>query len=423
MNDYDFDEDEIFEKVPYDEVPINRGTSFGAHQRSRFSTHKESRGSSSGRAPSRWQTLLISFLIIINLAFGGVMVTLINRLNKPTAINNLDVKINSVVASDILNAATKAKFSAVCVNVGNRRISTITEFYNSLASRGSGVFIDVDKETGNGYVLTCYHVVQSYPYIYVLPFAGSEPIQATLINYSYSYDIALLKIENSAALQNSLAVACEIADSSSLVEGQTAIAIGNALNSGLSVTSGIISSTVNFINVSNNSNMRVIKVDTAINSGNSGGGLFDINGKLIGIVNAKQMSSEIDNVAFAIPSNLAIGIGNSIKHYGSGKSPNYAVLGVLLAEDTNSTTIDSTTGAVVNSIYVTQAYGSAYSAGIQENDVLVSITYGSKTVEIKGLYDIIDHMYNVFVGDTVNVTVNRGGSILNFEVVITTISQ
>ena len=85
---------------------------------------------SEGSVFYRWPTVLVTFLVLVNLVLGIVIVNLFIELKKPTSVYNLDISIDSEVASDVLNAATKAKFSAVCVNAGTNSVYDISEFYN-----------------------------------------------------------------------------------------------------------------------------------------------------------------------------------------------------------------------------------------------------------------------------------------------------
>ena len=125
-----------------------------------------------------------------------------------------------------------------------------------------------------------------------------------------NYDVAVLRIDKSdivkTAAEKGTLCAVSFGDSDNVAVGQTAIAIGNPEAEGISVSSGIISVTseditMTAVDESSTVTMRVIRTDTAINSGNSGGGLFDTQGKLIGIVNAKMKTEKAENIAYAIP--------------------------------------------------------------------------------------------------------------------------
>jgi serine protease Do len=154
---------------------------------------------------------------------------------------------------------------------------------------GSGVIVSQD-----GYVVTNYHVINGARAIAVHLADGTDA-QARLVGGDQANDLAVLKIE-SAGLQ-----AAVMGSSSTLVVGQTAIAIGNPLGElGGTVTSGIISALDREITIEGQA-MTLIQTDTAINPGNSGGGLFDLNGSLIGVVNAKSSGSDIEGLGFAIP--------------------------------------------------------------------------------------------------------------------------
>ncbi|MBO6020134.1 MAG: trypsin-like peptidase domain-containing protein [Clostridia bacterium] len=157
---------------------------------------------------------------------------------------------------------------------------------------GSGVIYRLDKEQGDAYIITNYHVVYRSDsltenkisdrvkvYLY-----GSESeryaIDATYVGGSMNYDIAVLKITGSEVLKRSSALPVSVADSNLITVGDVAIAIGNPVGIGISATSGIVSVDSESIQMQACDNVsivsyRLLRVDTAINEGNSGGGLFD----------------------------------------------------------------------------------------------------------------------------------------------------
>ena len=137
---------------------------------------------------------------------------------------------------------------------------------------------------------------------------------------SLYYDIAVLRIEDSEILASSSACAVEIADSDEVIVGESAIAIGNAQGYGISVSSGIVSVDSEYITMTaadgrTSVSFRVMRVDTAVNSGNSGGGLFDSTGKLLGIVNAKIVDDGVENIGYAIPSRVVVSIAENVLDY------------------------------------------------------------------------------------------------------------
>ena len=208
-----------------------------------------------------------------------------------------------------------------------------------MASVGSGIIYSIDKDKGDAIILTNYHVIYNdyasdgeteyYNEIKVYLY-GSEVsansqtaaqemgIPAEFIGGSKQYDIAVLKIRESELIKKSIARAAEFADSDYVYVGEDIIAVGNAEAEGISVTEGIVSmpsenivalaigSTSTFIS------RRVIRFDAAVSPGNSGGGLFDSDGKLVGIVCAKRTESKDEGIGYAIPSNVAVTIAKNI---------------------------------------------------------------------------------------------------------------
>ena len=201
------------------------------------------------------------------------------------------------------------------------------------ASAGSGVIYKLDKENGDAYIITNYHVVfngnsttgisdRIYVYLYGMEMMNSDgntyAIPAAYVGGSMNYDIAVLKITGSEILKNSNAVEATVANSDEVSILDTAIAIGNPGAAGLSATSGCINVdseeiTVGFDTASGTVSvtLRVMRTDAAVNSGNSGGGLFNEKGELIGIVNAKDADDSVDNIGYAIPSNIARAIADN----------------------------------------------------------------------------------------------------------------
>lgn len=184
---------------------------------------------------------------------------------------------------------------------------------------GAGVIVEADKSSGDAYILTNCHVVyddssadEVYIYLY-----GNDGLQNTagripadIIGLSVSYDLALLKVTGCDEIKSGEYIAAAFADAEEVYTGAKVYTVGNPEGSGISVTSGIISKeseiiALNLSSVHSNDDRyaneyRVIRTDTAVNGGNSGGGLFGSDGKLVGIVNSKVISSEIENMGYAL---------------------------------------------------------------------------------------------------------------------------
>ena len=184
-------------------------------------------------------------------------------------------------------------------------LSTVTIICGSnlSSSAGSGIIYSIDKTKGDAYIITNQHVVYNVKTIDVYLYGmqlSAYAIPATYVGGSVTYDIAVLKIEGSEVLKNSYARAADFADSEQLRVYDRVYAVGNPEGSGLSATEGIISVASENISITGADGslltMRVMRVDAAVNHGNSGGGLYDESGKLVGIVSAKEVSEDIDNM-------------------------------------------------------------------------------------------------------------------------------
>ena len=302
----------------------------------------------------------------------------------------------------------------------------ITTKANLSASTGSGVFYYVDREAGDAYIITNYHVVSQSDgsiassinvYLYGMELS-TYAIPATFLGGSRDYDIAVLKIENNEVIRNSYATAVSFADSEQVRLFDTAYAVGNPEGEGFSVTKGIISVDSESLEVTVQDGsiieLRVMRYDTPINLGNSGGGLYNDQGGLIGIVCAKKVGSDIDNIAYAIPSNLALSlVKNIIDHCdGAGMTKvNRPLLGVTITSFVIGLDINEETGEItrVEKVEVYTIVEGGPSAGImQVGDVINSITIDGVTTEVTRTYHVPEAMLNARVGSTVVINVTRG---------------
>lgn len=179
---------------------------------------------------------------------------------------------------------------------------------------GSGVIIKSFSEHGSEYgkgtyIITNNHVISGASNIKVTLRNGSA-YAATLVATDEKTDIAVIHIDEVGLSE------AEIGSSSSLLAGETVVVIGNPLGSlGGSVSSGIISSTERNIEIDGNI-MKLLQTTAAVNPGNSGGAMFDLEGRLVGIVNAKYSDEEIEGIGFAIPIDTAVAVADDLVNYG-----------------------------------------------------------------------------------------------------------
>ncbi|MBR4308886.1 MAG: trypsin-like peptidase domain-containing protein [Oscillospiraceae bacterium] len=198
-----------------------------------------------------------------------------------------------------LMTAAEVYASNVTSTVGITTTATTTNYWGyttTSAASGSGFFI-----SNNGHILTNFHVIEGSDTISVALYTGAS-YEAKLLGYDESNDIAVLKID---AGETPPVI---LGDSDKINVGDTVVAIGNPLGElTFSLTSGSISAKDREVTLSGIVPMELIQTDCAINSGNSGGALFNMYGEVIGVTNAKysgnSSSATIDNIGFAIPLN------------------------------------------------------------------------------------------------------------------------
>jgi len=209
-----------------------------------------------------------------------------------------EIELQQVTAGEEM---TPAQVYAQNVNSTVGITTSVTTNYwgyqTTSAASGSGFIL-----TEDGYILTNYHVIEGSDSISVSCYNGTS-YEATLIGYDAANDIAVLKVDASGLTP------VVLGNSDTLNVGDPVVAIGNPLGElTFSLTSGTVSAKDRTITMSTGSTMNLLQTDCAINSGNSGGALFNLYGEVIGITNAKYSSSSsaeasIDNIGFAIPIN------------------------------------------------------------------------------------------------------------------------
>ncbi len=317
------------------------------------------------------------------------------------------------------------------------------QYESSATSAGSGVIFQLDKENGDAYIITNYHVVYDSAcntdnkisddisiYLYGME-DSAYAIPATYVGGSMNYDIAVLKVTGSELLKQSNAKAAMLAAPHGAAVGMSVVAIGNPEAKGISMTRGIVSvdsESLTMIGADGQSQItyRAIRVDTAVNSGNSGGGLFDLNGQLIGIVNAKIVDDGIEGIAYAIPISIAAGVAQNIIDNSEEETYTDGVwkclLGITVKADNARTELDETDQLVHirEDVIVESVTEDSLTDGVlQTGDQIISLTVNGETYEATRTFVIVDAMLNARVGDSVTVTVLRDGTEIDVEFEIT----
>jgi len=230
-------------------------------------------------------------------------------------------------------------------------------------------------------------------------------IAATYVGGSEKNDVAVLKITDSDIIRNSIAEVVTVADSDIVEVGDNVVAIGNAQGGGISVTKGIISVTSEYImlNTSNHGivDFRVMRVDAAVNKGNSGGGLFNSRGEVIGIINAKTISEEVDSIGYALPANTVFNLADNIIYYCDNRlqeKGEKVLMGVTMKIVDRVVSYDEVNDKItVKDVLKASeiAEGSLASQHFELDDEFVSITIHGKTYEITRLYQVGDLLFKV----------------------------
>lgn len=326
--------------------------------------------------------------------------------NDSSPQNNLNITIDETADSVVEAVNQKASPSVI----GIRTTVVGSGFWgNSQESSGEGSGVIYSND---GYIITNYHVIAdavTYPnnskIEVFLTSPSDDPYNASVIGYNISADIAVIKID----AKNLTPI--EIADSDSLKVGQYVITIGapGGLEFMGSVTYGIISGLDRV--VSSDSDIKLIQTDAAINPGNSGGALVNAKGELVGINSSKIAAVEFEGMGFAIPSNTAVEICETIIEKGNSPEP---YLGIAVSEKYTAEVLkryNMPVGAVVASV----AEGSPAAAiGLKPYDIITK--FGDTDITE---YDVLQKLVNKSTpGQSVTLTVYRNGKYYSAKVTI-----
>ena len=361
----------------------------------------------SGRISKGGIALLLVVCVLISAAagFGGSM--LAGALNQPKyesttndtmVIHKVDTEAQVAGTENLVDKTT----SEITAEVADSVVEITTEvmqtssYYGQYIAQGAGSGVIISSD---GYILTNNHVIEGASSIKVTTRSG-DTYDATLQGTDSKVDIALLKID---ATDLPTAV---FGDSDTLEVGSKAVIIGNPLGTlGGSVTEGIISALDRTIDIDGKT-MHLLQTDAAVNPGNSGGGMFNGQGELAGIVVAKSSSEEIDNIGFVIPINNVLDILGDLKDYGYVRGR--ADTGMEFIDLTNQMYAwyyygNNETGVYISSV---DSGSNAEKAGFRKGDRVVSVD-GKEITSVSELESIISEKS---AGDKVSIVVSRSGS-------------
>jgi len=358
-----------------------------------------------------------------------------DREENAAIADGLTSRSRAVLSSVVIRADFEVSDS---IDLGGYYYDTQTRPHTSC---GSGVIHTLDRESGDAYIITNFHVVYAKGattdngisddisvYLY-----GQESedyaIPATFVGGSLNYDIAVLRVAKSNILRNSCALAATLGSSREVNIFDEVYAIGNPEAYGMSITEGIVSVESESLAMTGADgktplSLRVMRVSAAINTGNSGGGLYDTEGKLVGIVVAKRTGSDIDNIAYAIPIDLASALVDNILRNCDGvmKTSVYrCYLGIELTAAVKGLVIDPETEEIIKceEVEVHKINDNCIvTEGIVTGDVIKAITIDGVRTEVSRIHHVIDSMLYAEVGSEVTLELLRGTEKLTVTVTV-----
>lgn len=356
----------------------------------------------------KWMALGCSVIVLSGL-FGFTGSYVANHINgDKTGVTIQQIKGKPSHQSNIKDVSDIAeKCGPSVVEIRTESVSNGNDFFGQYVQQGAGSGVIIDKD---GFIVTNNHVINGANSIVVRTMDGQE-YEAQLVGADAQTDLAVLKVDATGLNP------ATFGDSDSLEVGNAAIVIGNPLGElGGSVSSGIISALDRQIEVEGET-MTLLQTDAAVNPGNSGGGMFDANGNLIGIVNAKKSSSGIEGLGFAIPINGAIDIIDELIE--NGEVTNRPALNVSLQEIHNKQNIPGS--KYQDGCYIVQIIkdGAADKAGLRPYDRIVRFD----GQDIKTASDVKTVLHSHKIGDKVKMTVDRDGKQIDVEITLQPVSN
>lgn len=352
--------------------------------------------------------LAVAMLGSTAIGFGGGYLLTQSRNNNTTSSGGLTIKqvtSDNAGKTDSTGTADSSEVTAISTSdivkkTANSVVEIATEgtttgtFAQQYVTKGAGSGVIISED---GYIVTNHHVIEGANKLTVTLRDGTS-YDAQLIGSDEDNDIALIKIDATGL------AAATFGNSSDLVVGDYVVAIGNPLGTlGGTVTDGIISALAREVTIEGK-NLTLLQTNAQISPGNSGGGLFNANGELVGIVNAKDSATEVEGIAFAIPVNNVVNIIKDLKDYGyvTGKISTGMEFVDINSYDSAFYYNVSQLGVYVLSV---DSDSNALRAGFKSGDLITAVN----GTEVSSSSDIDKALENNKVGDTVTFTVMRSG--------------
>lgn len=373
----------------------------------------------------------VVFAVVFGLVAGGVFqgVTHIGgginttQSQTQTQQGNLLNKGNSIDPTAVSTAVTVTDVSDIVDNVMPAIVSITSmsqiEVYNwfgqpqsyETPSAGSGIIVAEDD--ASLYIVTNNHVVQNATSL-TISFVDDQMVTASIKGTDPSSDLAVVSVAKSEMTADTLGAIkiATLGNSDTLRVGESAIAIGNALGYGQSVTTGVISALNREVTTTDSSTgasitNELVQTDAAINPGNSGGALLNMNGEVIGINSVKYSDTQVEGMGYAIPINTADPIINDLITREKVSEAKSAYLGISGVDVTSEL---SQSYNMPKGVYIAQVQdgSAAQAAGLQVGDIITQFD-GKQVTSMEVLKDLLQYYE---AGATVEIVIqypDRGG--------------
>tara|TARA_B100000579_G_scaffold66892_1_gene50002 strand:+ start:2649 stop:4049 length:1401 start_codon:yes stop_codon:yes gene_type:complete len=366
----------------------------------------------------------LTYNILLTLSIVGLAIyTLTDKEDYPELKSNV---LNTVLNSEINNDKPQKNKNIIIRNpdftvAAEKTINSVVHVKNTARAKSSNSLWDLfygnenDRTTvgtgsgvivsSDGYIITNNHVIENATQIEITT-NDNKSYDAELIGTDKNSDIAVLKINGESRFPY-----IRFADSDQTKIGEWVLAVGNPFNLTSTVTAGIISAKSRDLNDYDSKNQSFIQTDAAVNSGNSGGALVNINGDLIGINTAIQSTNAgFIGYSFAVPSNIARKIYEDILEFGDVQRGLLGVTGQSLnSQNSNELGIEITEGFYIND---TDPNMGAHIAGIRKGDIIQQID----NVKINKFADLSGYLNSKRPGDKLSVKIIRDNKSLNIGV-------
>lgn len=316
-----------------------------------------------------------------------------------TTIAQTQVKENVATDNGVVDMVKNAMPSIVQITITVPQSNLFGQTYNATGS-GSGIILK--EENGKILVATNYHVVQGANDIDVI-FVDNESVKATVKGYDSTNDLAVLEIKLSdikESTKKQIKVAT-LGNSNDVKVGEMAIAIGNALGYGQSVTVGYVSAKDRIVDV-DGVTMVLLQTDAAINPGNSGGALFNAKGEVIGINSVKLSDETVEGMGYAIPITKATPIIDDLMTREQLTEDEKGYLGISgqNVDEEASSYFNMPAGVFVKEV---AEGGAADLAGIKPNDIITKIN----DIEVTSIQGLAERVNSYRKGTEVTLTISR----------------